>query len=384
MEFIELAEKEFNNVCNKFKEGSFYQTTAWAKIKEKNGWNHYYVGVKEKNTIVACSLILGKKMYLNKYLYYAPRGMLLNYDNLELLDFFVSNLKKFLTQKGGILLKMDPLVEYQKHDKFGNTIGEENNQSLVKHLTELGFKHHGLTKGYTDEAQFRWSYCMDINKSEEEMFKEMDQRCRRCIRKYERYPLKIEEVNEENIQDFKGIMEHTAKRQNHFDRTTEYYQSLDKGFQDSSRLSIIYLDKQKYLKEFKEDKMYDIISKDPRKKIPVSAGVFIFDSNRANYVYGGTYKEYMPLMAQYKLQMEMIKIAQKKKLSIYDFGGISGDFDSNSENYGVYEFKRGFGGYVTEYIGEFDLILNKVEFKLYNSAYKVYRGLKHTMAKILK
>lgn len=384
MKFVELTEKEFNSVCKKFKQSSFYQTPSWVKIKEKNEWIHYYVGIKEKNDIIACSLILGKKIYFNNYLYYAPRGPLLDYDNIDLLDFFIKNLKRFLIEKKGILLKIDPLVEYQEHDKFGNIIKENNNQQLVDHFTELGFKHHGLTKGYTDEAQFRWSYCLDINKSEEEIFKDMDQRCRRCIRKYEKYPLTIEEVNDSNILDFKEIMEHTAKRQNHFDRSLEYYKNLDKELEDDSVLSIIYLNKKKFLKDYKQDKLYDIVSKEEREKIPISAGVFIFDSNRANYVYGGTYKDYMSLMAQYKLQMEMIKLAKKRKLSIYDFGGISGDFDSNSENYGVYEFKRGFGGYVTEYIGEFDLILNKSQYKIYNYGYKFYRNIKHQMAKILK
>ncbi len=79
-----------------------------------------------------------------------------------------------------------------------------------------------------------------------------------------------------------------------------------------------------------------------RKKIPISAGVFIFDNDRLNYVYGGTYKEYMPLMAQYKMQMEMIKLAMERGLPIYDFGGISGNFTPGSENYGVYEFKKRF------------------------------------------
>lgn len=384
MEFVELTEKEFNNVCTNYNESSFYQTPSWARIKEKNEWNYYYVGIKEKNNIIACSLILGKKIYLNKYFYYAPRGMLLDYNKVDLLNFFVSNLKRFLIEKNGILLKIDPLVEYQKHDKNGNILGEENNQSIIDHLKELGFKHHGLTKGYTEEIQFRWSYCLDIGKSKEEILKGMDQRCRRCIKKYEKYPLLIENVNEKNIADFKKIMEHTAKRQNHFDRSLDYYKSLDKDFKDDSRLSIIYLDKKQFLKDFKDDRLYDMVSKEIENKIPVSAGVFIFDSKRANYVYGGTYKEYMPLMAQYKMQMEMIKTARKKGLSIYDFGGISGDFTSGSENYGVYEFKRGFGGYVTEYIGEFDLILNKPNYILYNYGYKFYRNIKHQIAKIVK
>ena len=385
MEFVELTSKEFDKVCNNFDLSSFYQSSKWAKIKEYTGWTNYYVGVKKDKKIIACSLILGKKIYLNKYMYYAPRGMLLDYNDNELLNFFTSEIKKYLVKKNGVIFKIDPLVMYKHHDKFGEVIDDEfSNQSVVDNLKKLGYKHRGFTVGYSDEVQFRWSYGLDIDKSLDELFPGMDQRCRRCIRKYEKYPLEVVSVNDKNMKDFKDIMEHTAKRQNHFDRTTEYYQNLDKEFDTESKLVIEKKKKKKFLDNFKEDKLYDLISKDNREMIPISAGVFIFDSVRANYVYGGTYREYMPLMAQYKMQIEMIKEAQKLGLKLYDFGGISGNFQPNTENYGVYEFKRGFGGYVIEYIGEFDLILNKFGYFMYTKGYALYRNFKHLIAKIIK
>lgn len=385
MEFVELKSEEFNQVCNNFEGNSFYQNSSWAKIKEYTGWIHYFVGVKKNNEIIACSLILGKKIYLNQYLYYAPRGMLLNYNDLELLEFFVKEIKNFLTSKNGFIFKIDPLICYKNHDKDGNYIDDNfSNQTIVDNLIKLGFKHHGFSVGYTDEAQFRWSYCLDIDKSIEDIFKDMNQRCRRCIRKSEKYPLKLVEINDDNIKDFKSIMEHTATRQDHFDRTLEYYKNLNQEFAERSKLVIIYLDKNEFLENFKDDKLFDIINKDSRTQIPISAGVFIFDNNRANYVYGGTYKTYMPLMAQYKLQMEMIYLAKSKGITLYDFGGISGDFEPNSKNFGVYEFKRGFGGYAVEYIGEFDFILDKIGYSIYDKSYELYRNLKHLIAKMIK
>ena len=385
MEFVELEKEDFNQVCNKFDGNSFYQTCNWAKIKEYNGWIHYFVGVKKENKIVACTLILGKKIYSNKFIYYAPRGMLLNYNDYELLNFFVNKIKKFLINKNGIIFKIDPLIRYRNHDRNGNCLNDDfSNQNIVNNLINLGFNHRGFTIGYSDEAQFRWSYCLNINSSKEEIFRNMNQRCRRCIRKYEKYPLEMVDVNDNNIQDFKDIMEHTAKRQNHFDRSLDYYKNINKNFCKKSKLVIIYLDRNKFLDNNKDDKLYDTISKDKRSKIPISAGLFIFDSNRTNYVYGGTYTQYMSLMAQYKIQMEMIYLSQKLGISLYDFGGISGNFKHNSKNFGVYEFKRGFGGYVVEYIGEFDLILDKIGYNIYNKSYKLYRSLKHLIAKKIR
>lgn len=89
MKFVELSSSEFEKASNNFPGSSFYQSYAWTKIKELTGWKHYFVGVLRDNKLVAISLIIGKKVYLDKYLYYAPRGVLLDYNDTELLSFLL-------------------------------------------------------------------------------------------------------------------------------------------------------------------------------------------------------------------------------------------------------------------------------------------------------
>lgn len=385
MEFVTLSVEEFKNARLKFRGNSFYQTYHWTKVKKITGWDAYLLGVKENNEIVACTLVIGKKVFIKHYFYYAPRGMLLDFNNFELLKFFTENIKKFLKERDGLIFKIDPLVEYRKHDKNGDVVDEEfNNQQVIDNLKKLGYKHHGFTKGYSGDLQFRWSYCLDLNLTKEEMLEDMSQRCRRSIRKSENYPIEIEYISEENKYDFKDIMESTAARHKDFDRSIEYYKSLDEELKEKSKLVIAYLDRDKFLENFPDDKLYEKVKSDSRKKIPLSAGVFIYDSERMNYVYGGTYKEYMPLMAQYKIQIEMIKYTKDVlKLPIYDFGGISGDFNSKSKNYGVYEFKKGFGGRVLEYIGEFDLIISPFKHTTFEVSYFVLRTIRKIKLKII-
>lgn len=380
--FVELSKKEFESIENSLPGGSFYQTSTWAKIKELTGWSSNYVGIKEDNEIIAATLLLDKSIFLGKKMFYAPRGYLMDFDDRELLKFFTCELSKYVKHRNGILLKVDPLIEYQHHDKNGDVIEDDfNNNDLYSYLCGLGYRHKGFTIGYSSELQFRWTFCLDIGRSKEDIFKTMDQRCRRCIRKYERYPLETVDVNNSNINDFKAIMEHTAIRQNHFDRSKDYYLNLLNHFGDRVKMIVIYLDRDKFLKEFKNDKLYNRVESEEKKMIPISAGVFIFDSDRANYVYGGTYSYYMPLMAQYKLQMDMIYLAREKNIKLYDFGGISGNFIPGTSEYGVYEFKRGFGGYVVEYIGEYDLVINKFIYILYNFCYNLYRNIKKLKSK---
>lgn len=374
MEFVQLAEEEFKSVQDILPGASYYQTTNWARIKADNGWKYLFVGVIKENQIIAASLILWKEVFLKRKIFYAPRGFLLNYQDFELLRFFTSELKKFIKGRKGILVKIDPLVEYQHHNAKGQVIPDGfSGSGICLELMELGYRHKGFTVGYTDEIQCRWSYCLDLSLSREALLSGMDKRCRRCIRKYEKYPLVTVDVDETNMDDFKAIMEHTAIRHHHFDRSKQYYQSLQNHMEDRVKMLVVYLDRNAYLKNNEQDKLYEKIQKDNRNWIPLSAGVFIFDTDRVHYVYGGTYACYMPLMAQYKLQMDMIDLALARGIPVYDFDGISGDFSEGSPNYGVYEFKRGFGGYAVEYIGEFDLIICPWLYHLYNAGYQIYR-----------
>ena len=62
-------------------------------------------------------------------------------------------------------------------------------------------------------------------------------------------------------------------------------------------------------------------------------------------------------MPNYLLQWSMIQWAVETGCSVYDFRGVSGDISEDNPLYGLYKFKKGFGGDFTEFVGEYDLVL---------------------------
>ena len=69
-------------------------------------------------------------------------------------------------------------------DKEGKAITEDTEQDFVDFLKKNDVKHRGFTIGYTDEAQFRWSYALDIkSKTYDDLTKDMNSRCKRSIKK---------------------------------------------------------------------------------------------------------------------------------------------------------------------------------------------------------
>jgi len=69
-------------------------------------------------------------------------------------------------------------------------------------------------------------------------------------------------------------------------------------------------------------------------------------------------------MATYLIQWEMIRWAVETDCTVYDFQGVSGNMSEYDPLYGLYRFKRGFGGTLDELAGEFDYIYMPLRNKL--------------------
>ena len=61
----------------------------------------------------------------------------------------------------------------------------------------------------------------------------------------------------------------------------------------------------------------------------------------------------------------MMQYALEEGIKRYDFYGISGKFDEQAADYGVFQFKQGFGGVVEEYVGVFDFPIKKSLYSMF-------------------
>ena len=139
MEFVILKEKEYSKFYNSNEQSSFMQSIELGNLKKECGDKVHFVGIKKDNKIVAASLILESKTLFNKALFYAPRGLIVDYHNKELLTFFVQELKKYLKKHNGITLTIDPNVIYRIRSSEGEIIDEADDLS-VNNLKDNGFK----------------------------------------------------------------------------------------------------------------------------------------------------------------------------------------------------------------------------------------------------
>ena len=131
---------------------------------------------------------------MNKNMVYAPRGFLLDYNNIELLTEFVKKIRIYLKDKNALFLKINPYVKYQDRTVDGNIVENTQNDYLIKKLKELGFKHQGFytTMDEKKDLEPRWLSVLNINDvSIDDLFKNMRSTTRWSIRNSEKNCLKI-------------------------------------------------------------------------------------------------------------------------------------------------------------------------------------------------
>ena len=99
--------------------------------------------------------------------------------------------------------------------------------------------------------------------------------------------------------------------------------------------------------------------------IPMATSFFIESHDELVYLYSAAYDTFKKYNAPYAIQWHMLQYALKHGICKYNFYGLSGDFDKNAQDYGVYEFKKGFHGVVEELVGDFILPIQKGPYALY-------------------
>lgn len=395
MEFTELTEDEYEKFWETHPLKTFLSAPEIGHLREKNSWDLKYVGIKKDKSLVAATMLVSIKRKLGKREFYSPRGYLIDFNNKELVNYFTEELKKYIKKNNGYVLRIDPYVIYKQRDIDGNIVEDGiDNSSVVNNLYKLGFKKVPIK----NMEQVGWMFSLDIEgKEEKDILDGMKPNTRNTIRKASKIGITIRELDYDELDKFQDIMIQTGERKNFSIRKLSYFQDMYKLLHDKNQIKYViteldlnnYLDGLKKDKEKKEEELSklstakyndgkrkslnnEILSFDKRiketndiknstgkDKIILSGSMFIMIQPEIIYLSSGNYEEYLHFNSQYLIQWDMIKYGISHKFKKHNFYGIPANINEKPKDYGIYEFKRGFNGYVEELIGEFELPISK-------------------------
>ena len=105
------------------------------------------------------------------------------------------------------------------------------------------------------------------------------------------------------------------------------------------------------------------------KELILSSIITVKFNDKIWTVHGGNSTKLRFLNSNYWLYFKIIEDAYNEGFKKVDFFGTIGKNNKNSKEYGIHLFKKRLGGNLIEYIGEYDLILNKLLYFLYKNIY---------------
>ncbi len=200
---------------------------------------------------------------------------------------------------------------------------------------------------------------IDIHGDEEAILARMNQGTRRKIRQSLKNGITYREGTKADVAIFTGMMDTTGERNAFGVHEATYYQKAYDLFVPQGDAALISA-------EHEGDPL---------------AGIIVFAKGQtAWYLYGASSNVKRNLMGAYGVQWAAIQWAKAKGCTEYDMWGIPDEdeatleaqFESRSDGlWGVYGFKRGWGGQVVRSLGAWDKVYNPVIYAAYQLALRV-------------
>jgi lipid II:glycine glycyltransferase (peptidoglycan interpeptide bridge formation enzyme) len=383
----------------------------YANIMVKFGYRAQFLGiVNDQNKLMGATLIIYKEVFMGNKIAYAPRGILFNYeeeaDTKELAD----KLKKVLGKQGFMLLRMDPYVPLTIRDAEGNIMNFNNKgNSIIDNLKKAGFEYKGKTV-YFETEKPRWEALVLLQRDIREIFAKLDKHTRNKIRRAinsgidvvkdesksinklynfvgrkEKKPLSYYKTICEKFEDdvdiyYAKINTETflINSRRSYEKEVEYNESLAARVQDMSldeRERNTYLNKKmesdKLITSYKNNllKATDLLKSNPDGII--IAGAMIIKYDNAAYIFTeGMDEDYAYLDPNYLIKWQLICDYNNLGFKYLNLDGIAGEFEGENNYKGLNESKLGFNSTITEYIGEFDIVLNSFTYNWYKKTKK--------------
>ena len=226
------------------------------------------------------------------------------------------------------------------------------NEDFRRMLDDFGFRTRHGGKNF-EAIQPKFVFRLWLNgRTEDELMASFHQKWRYNIRLAVKKGVEVRVCGKEMVPDFARIMLTTGVRDGFVTRPPEYFANMLDNLGEHARLYMAFHEGQ-----------------------PIAGTLAIHYGDKVWYLYGASSNEHRNLMPNYLLQWSMIQWAVETGCSVYDFRGVSGDISEDNPLYGLYKFKKGFGGDFTEFVGEYDLVLKRTAWLIAEKGSVLYKNL---------
>lgn len=396
----QLTNEEFNNFKNTFYYNSFYQTPEYGFVMNCEKNDSLLLGlVDDDNNILAASLILIETVKGFKYAY-APRGFLIDYNDLILLDLFTGKIKKYLSKLNIVAIKISPRIIKNTYDPIYNiTTSNSYYEKIFNNLKSLGYKHLGYND-FFEASKPRFEAIIDLNIPYYMLFRNINKEYRTKIRSAEKKGVKIYHGK---YDDLDKLYKHTKVK---YKRDLKYFRSCYEFFDKKKLIDFYYskLNTKQYLEYVRKnyelyeekldqinedvikcvktnsktdnllkekmqlDKLYLSYKSELKKAtkmltenpdgIITSSALIIKNEGEVYVLIDGYDINYKSTNSKHLLIWKLMEKYSLDGYHKFNLGGMTNYKVQEGKYQGLNNFKLGFGAKSIEYIGDLELVIN--------------------------
>ncbi len=339
---------------------SFLQTPGWAAVKSE--WKAESLGWYEPANpaeLVGVGLVLYRQMpKVKRYLAYLPEGPVVDWDAID-LGRYLRPLAEHAAGQGAFGIRMGPPVPTRRwsaktikdaiaggqQPRLGDVrpdVIEPSGATVANQLRALGWKAPRVGEGFA-AGQPQYVFQVPLaDRGPEDLLKNMNQLWRRNIKKADKMGVEVSQGGPEDLKAFHQLYVETAERDHFTPRPLPYFEKM---YSAMANQPADCCDFRVYNAHHEGDL--------------VASTIWIRVGGHSWYSYGASSTAKRDVRGSNAIQWRMMSDALSSGATVYDLRGITDTLDPNDPHVGLIQFKVGTGGEAVEYVGEWDLPLNK-------------------------
>ncbi len=389
MELKIINEEQYEQYIELQQNVSVQMRSGLKRMMELTGWTCHYLGLCENDQIVGTAILCGKPMKFAGMFYTCQYGPHLDYTNEEHVRYFFTNLPQVLKKLKATKFAFNPNLVWKQRNADGEVLST-NEYPNLQILKQLGYSHQDPNISTNGQWNMRFHYVKDLcDLTAENLQKSYNSQAKRSVKKGIQNGIEITELEYDQTKHMHELVLMSADKHEFKARDKGYYKRAHDNLKENAKFIVAKLNVEAYVNSKQAEiieateKIEQLKGTKKEKQIPdlerkiasleadvkviassdkaidgellLSAGVFLVNGTEFIYLFGGNDGQYQKFCSSFVLQDYVMKLAISLGCETYNMYGIEGVFDGSDS---VLRFKRSFDGYVNEFIGTYELILN--------------------------
>jgi peptidoglycan pentaglycine glycine transferase (the first glycine) len=321
--------------------GHLLQAYEWGDLKSLLGGGHYRLGAFEDGRLIGTMMLYENDIPIPglrlKFLY-CSRGPTVESPDSPALPALLEFARKLARKTHAVILRLEPNITDDTPDM----------DRWIAAYHKLGFR------SYPHSIHLPRCWVLDIRPDLKDLFAQFKTTWRQNIRVAERKGVTIREVKTDaDLQAYYEVYKETSERDDFFINTLDYHKAILNTFGSKGEAVL-------YIAEHEGDVL--------AARMIICMGKWCWD------MFGASSNKKRNLKATYLLQYRCFQWAKEHNCDYFDFRVIPTILEPGQDMWGVYEFKRGFGGFSRMNIPTQDYIYRPLIYKAWTKMVEIRRA----------